>query len=204
MNKIILGIIGVVVIVGAIIALTNTSSDLTDENLFGSFEDLKALGKNMTCTFTRSDEYGDVEGTVYIQSSTEKVRGDFTVTTTDGIFESHVINDGEIGYTWGDSPVGTIAMKFATDQSDQTKESPEQNQPFNPDEKVDYTCSSWNVDTDVFTPPADLEFQDFTQSMGQMQMQEESVQQIMGQQCSQCDQIPNEDAKAQCKAALGC
>jgi hypothetical protein len=205
MSKIIIWVVVLVVVVGGIVAATNNKETNTEENgadssseeFFGSAKDLIMSGKNVTCTFEREDENGSVNGTVYIKASDEKVRGDFTLVQPDGVeFKSSVINDGKMGYTWGSSPFGDIAVKFAINEND-SSDTFDSDQPFEADEKLDYKCSSWSVDENKFNPPADVQFQDFTAGFNQIQSAETDI-------CSACDQIPDANAQAQCRANLGC
>ncbi|MCB9805667.1 hypothetical protein H6775_00740 [Candidatus Nomurabacteria bacterium] len=208
MNKVIIWIIVAVVFVGGGILVFSEDKNGADDNgkmmeedFAGSVKDLFLSGKNVTCTFSRTDENGEMAGTVYIKASEEKVRGDFTLKQSDGNeFETHVINDNQYGYTWGTSPFGTMAIKF--DVSEDNKDDTESDdQPFNPDEKLDYKCKSWNIDESKFTPPSDVEFQDFSH---EMQMMQDSQASVKNSQCSACDQIPDPNSQAQCRAALGC
>jgi hypothetical protein len=209
MGKVITIIVLIVVVVGIIIFSTKggdnqPNSEMTEQNqemnsgddsFFGSTKDLIMMGKNVTCDFSRQDENGNIEGTVYV--SNQKVRGDFNMTDSSGNnFQTSVINDTEFGYTWGSSPFGSMAIKFAVDEPGTFTEdaTANQEQTFNPDEEMNYKCRSWNVDDSKFVPPSDIQFTDFSQQM----------QQIGDSQCSACEQIPDETAKTQCLQALGC
>lgn len=166
----------------------------------GTFAEVLALGENITCDFTYTDPEtgGETEGTVFVAG--ERVRGDFAMTQEGEEYSFNTIQDGEYGYTWGSGPMGAMAMKFALQKDDTVASTEESSQdPFETDARVTYECDRWSVDESKFVPPADVEFQDFTEAT----MQIDASTDMKAAQCAACEQVPAE-SRAQCLAALGC
>lgn len=163
----------------------------------GSLKSLFTLGENLKCTFRYADpETGyTTEGTTYITD--KRMRGDFITTQQGVVYNTKTIMDGDVVYTWGDSPQGEMAMKFTIDESNTSNDD---NNPLERDDQVEYECSRWSVDSSRFVPPSDVEFQDLSAIMQQLNSSTNTVQSA---QCSACDQAPAE-AREQCRAALGC
>lgn len=178
----------------------NDQSMESNSEFSGSLKELVLSGDDVTCTFSRVDENGEIEGVVFIDAKGERVRGDFNIKQSGDIeFETHIINDSEFGYTWGKTPFGEIATKFKINESDKTAS--DKSQPFNQDEKMDYQCSKWKVDESKFDLPDGVQFQDISVQVEQATGASASVK---SSQCGACNQIPDASAKAQCLAALGC
>jgi len=205
-------IIGGVVIIGGGLYLVNstpnddqqgvveeeamTNEDFSDAN---SLRALIALGRDLTCDFVHDDpETGRSEGTVFL--SGERMRGDFRITANGTEMESHVIRNGSTGYTWGTTPMGTVAIMFDISQEDDIASSNE-GESVDLDQNLEFECSAWSVDESKFAPPSDLDFQNVS---AQMQMTGEVDASANGAQCAACEQIPDASSKGQCKVALGC
>ena len=210
MNKTILLIVGGIVIVGVgVFAFTQFSLPVGDveiggdtlEDFTGSLDDLFGLGRNLTCTFERADEFGTMTGTVYVAG--ENVRADFNVVRPSGEeFDTHTITDDNWIYTWGMGPFGELGTKIRVSNVDDVEQTGEQQGGTpNLDEEVSYKCSSWSVDGGMFNPPSDVEFQDLTASVQQIQNQAQDIPQV---DCSLCDSVPAGEAREQCRQSLGC
>lgn len=138
----------------------------------GSFRELMGLGQNLTCDFSyvADDTNGAVAGTVYVAG--ELVRADFDMMQGGVTYESHMIQDGEMAYTWTVSPQGTFA--FRSDVSEATTSgasdsgSANGNRGVDLSQEVDYDCRTWNVDNALFVPPADVEFMNPEEMMKDM------------------------------------
>ena len=163
-------------------------TQLEESQTKGSIKNLLAAGKNQTCTikYPVGEQMG--EGTVYV--SGKNLRGDFTITSAEKTFDSHMIQDETYMYSWSSlSPQG-VKMKIAElekVQASPTAESVDLNQ------EVDVNCSSWSVDSGKFTPPADVNFMETGTTPAQTQQLDKSV----------CDQITDPQAKASCLQSLG-
>ncbi|MDC1205333.1 hypothetical protein N8083_00600 [Candidatus Pacebacteria bacterium] len=172
-------------------------SDDIQESFTGNIEQLLALGKNITCTFTQNDEQAEGTGTVYLSNG--RMRGDFMMNFKQGggSMEASTIQKDNTLYSWGDSPFGTFATKVAVQDKDKSSKS----QSVDFDEEFDYACKKWNVDNSMFDLPATVNFDDINAEVNQIN---QATSDILDLQCSACDNIPDANAKAQCQAALGC
>lgn len=177
-------------------------SAMTMESYSGNLKNLLSNEKNLTCTFSKEDEFGKMDGTVFVANN--KFYGEFTLTTLENEeFKTNIIHDTEYNYTWGSSPAGDIAIKFKnSDEEKLNTTDDDENNFFNPNEEIDYKCDAWSVDDSVFTPPSEIEFMNLSSQF----MDIEDGQQADGidAKCDTCEMIPDEKAKAQCKVALQC
>lgn len=171
---------------------TNVAQEATpkeeESGIRGSIKSLLGTGRNVTCTVTYPENGGS--GTIYVAG--ERVRGDFKVMVESKEMESYMIVDDEFGYFWS----GKQGTKMKIDETEKTA-SPlpgDQEQSQDIDEEVDLKCSSWPVDNSKFTPPSDVEFTDFTQTM-QQQSGGSGTPKI---DASYCNQITDPAAKAAC------
>jgi hypothetical protein len=167
----------------------------TAEQFTGTITELLASGRDVTCTFTRTDESGEMQGTIYVTQD-KRMRGDMTLENAEfGTMAMHVTRDGDTGYTWGfPSETEGTTMKLDDDGS------PIDEDEAGLDEPMEYTCRSWTVDASMLTPPSNVTFRDISAQMEQFQ---QAVQGIQDGQCSACDQLP-EAARASCRQAMKC
>lgn len=183
-------------------------STMNDESSLMSLKDLLMMGQAQQCTFSYSDEQsGTVSGTSYVAG--QKVRTDFEGTYTNGeSYEGGMILDGEYMYTWStemDQGV-KMAMTGTTEEAiDEAAANPDTtNESYNPSAEVEYNCKGWNENAEMFTPPPDVEFMDFTE---QMKMFEEyqggNESSRATNPCEACASLSGE-AAAMCKSSLGC
>ena len=208
MNKKILLVVGGVALVGIVILVAGSSRWFggdtiegdTLEDFRGSVNDLYKLGRDITCTFERSDDAGTMSGTVYVTG--DKMRGDFQVTQSGEVFDSHTISDGEWVYTWGNTQLGYVGTKIKVTEAEDVEQTGEVEETPNLDEEFDYKCSSWNVDSSLLVPPGDIEFQDLSETMQQIQNQTQNIQNTID--CSVCNGVPAGEAREQCLQSLGC
>ncbi len=170
-----------------------------DGNEFvGSIGDLLKAGKNVTCTFTRTDEAGEMEGRVYVAGT--KMRGEFVMTNaTFGTMTMHVLRDGDYGYSWG-FPSETQGTKVKLDSEGKPVQVSAKDEP-GIDDPMEYRCSSWRADASKFILPSTVTFQDISAQVEQMQ---KVMQDKKSAQCGACDQVPEGSGRDQCKQAMGC
>ena len=169
-----------------------------DDEFFGTVKDLMKRG-DMTCTFTRTDEGGTLEGTVYVARD-GRMAGDFTMKHPQfGTMNMHTIRDGDYGYTWG-FPSETEGMKVKLDDDGMPTKRDAKGDP-GIDDPMQYTCTRWRVDASKFRVPSGVNFQDIS---AQVEKIEETMKEGMGVKCDACNQVPEGPAREQCKAALGC
>lgn len=172
---------------------------MQEESFLGTVTDLLKLGKNFECTFDTTDEAGNnTEGTVYVTGN--RMRGHFMMSQPDGtIFEGNTIQNGEYGYTWFEGQNQGTKLKLEEPEGD-AMEKDDTSADFT-DDTVDYKCKTWLVDNSMFVPPTDIEFQDITASVQEI---EEVMQEVTGEQCTVCEQLPAGQGREECLQSLGC
>lgn len=172
----------------------NTTAGQTAESLL----DLVKKGQNLRCTYKTDVTNGATEGTVYI--SGQNVRADFTINVTgQEPAKTSMIKQGDTTYVWGTTmPDKGIKMTVSFDKLAENKQA---SQYVDPNQKVNYNCSPWNVDSTLFTPPSNIEFTDMTSFM----MPKTSVTGTQTEPTNKgfaCDGITDPTAKAACESAL--
>lgn len=171
-NKVIIGIVTAVIIIGGGIALYMANSSNTQQNETKQVEttnetktSLSALlekGDPQKCTYSGEIEGGEYTGTAYF-SSDKQMRNDYKSTvngeTRDG---SMIITDGT-QYFWNTETKKGFKTAITADDSQQT--SSEENDSVDTNAKFTFNCDTWTVDDSKFTPPSDVTIQDLTQLM---------------------------------------
>ena len=224
MNKTLLGVIGGAVVIGVVIFLVIGGGDKNGEQKAGdesseqeqkmmqdgpkSLKELMALNAKQKCEFNDQTNVHSTEGVVYFDNG--RMRGNFAAQSDSGAVNSHmIVKDNEV-YVWEDGLGSAFKMSLSnvSDQDNGDSKS------VDLDEKVDYRCEDWKVDSSVFDLPSGVDFQDFSAMMeavmpeGAMGEEEAASMPANGQnlkalQCAACDQAPVE-SRAQCLQALGC
>jgi hypothetical protein len=209
MNKKILIVIGLLLLLGGVGAYLFASKGKSpstatpqeqatsgESSAQRSLKDLLGLGTSQECLFSTEGS----NGVVYVAGG--KVRGDFTTESEGQTTISHMIVDGQTSYVWMEGQ--QMGYKFSFDESAQVQDQ-DQGQTSQAtvdiDQKVDYNCKSWNTDPSMFTLPAGIEFSDMSQLTAPAG--EQTSEDTKAAQCAACDSAP-EDAREQCRAALGC
>ncbi len=147
---------------------TQTETQTTTEDFTGGLNELMQRGRDAMCTFTRTDDTGTMEGTVYVARN-GNMRGEFMLHMEEyGDMQMHMIRDGDFGYTWG-FPSQTEGTKIALD--DEMKPVDQNENEPSLDDPMEYRCTSWRADNRMFTPPSNVEFQDISAMMEQMMQQ---------------------------------
>jgi hypothetical protein len=167
-----------------------------------SLKRLFELADNQQCSF--KDDESKNTGTIFAHSG--KARGDFQSQNNGTAIKSHMISDGQSVHVWMDGE----KQGFKT-SLDSMASTPEQTKTKSVDvnKQVDFSCRPWKVDESIFTPPADIEFQDVnsmmqdTQTMMKDNTNDTMMQKDNTQACIQCDSLP-EEAQTQCKTLLKC
>lgn len=225
-NAIIAVTIGAIIILGAVAAfLYSQTSKSTKEQTpvaveatvtpangmtLESIADIFSSSKTSKCSFTSSDENGTVDGTVYV--SGENARSDIDTTVNGKTESTHMIRNGDTFFMWGDSlPTGMKmvmnikdwASKFQGAQPTGTPES------FDPNKAVDFKCSSWTVDSSMFTAPTSVKFitiQGATNPTGAMTSEgatPATTENGTQDKCSICNALTG-DAKNVCLQQFNC
>lgn len=169
-----------------------------------SFVDLMKLGKEYSCTFAHTDTKGnETNGTVYI--SGKNMRGDFTMMMNGKETQSHMIRKDDTNYMWTSAmPQGMMMKITAEDASVFGNADTQKNMGMSDTDPIDFSCDDWSVDESQFEPPEDVKFTDMSAQMESMKKMMEGNKNMMKKNCSVCDAVTDANAKAQCKAALGC
>lgn len=112
-------------------------------------------GKNQQCTFSTVAEGSETAGMVYLANG--KMRGDFTVKTSEMAVLSHTIYDGTTSYVWTDTGGDGIKMKvdLAT-----IAEAQQSNRSLDLKQNLQFDCKNWNVDESMFVAPSNVTFSD--------------------------------------------
>lgn len=234
MNKKLIGIIvailALLLIAGGVYMATRGKNDAASdeqaapskENIITStFPDLIKNGKDLSCTFTTTDEQaGSTEGTIYIAEQGNKIRGNFytkpseqhpTAPTTD----MHLIvtnqteayywsEQGNVGYRMKFDPNGGLFANkpMADAQTEVTTQ----------DQNYDFDCQAWTPDQSVFVVPSSVTFSELPhmaaptsapQSSDSANVNATSTGSPMFD-CSMCDRAPEGAQRDACKQAIGC
>lgn len=218
MNKVVLMVIlvmlGVVLIVGGLNLMNNRNSEgaiednsptpetsETTNSFSGTLLDLLAMGQDKVCTFDNTDETGiRTEGTVYLASGGDRLSSEFTVHQTDGSFDGSIVRDGEYTYIWTTLQEQGVKIEITPESESifgEWAEGEHNTTGMSDDTEIDFNCSDWQVDNSMFVPPSDVEFVDISDSFSQLQN-------MMGGQCSACEELPAGEVREQCMAALNC
>lgn len=212
-QKLIIGIVVIIIVVGAIWAMTNKKSASTDltantntENTniikntkAQSLKALMAADTPQECTFQNSTDSSTSEGGVYLAKG--MMRGDFTSTSGGQTFKSHMITkDGSV-YTWVDNM--DTGFKTSIDADAQAKTDDSQKQAVDINQELNYDCKSWSADNSTFELPANITFTDLG-AMMKPKLDTSANTADKAAQCNACDQVPAGPSREQCKTALGC
>lgn len=184
-------------------------------------------GESMQCTYTNTDPNTKtvMEGTTYIASG--KVRSDSTITVGTSKTTSSSIVDGDVMYAWGSAMPHGMKMSLSamssmsTDANTSSDTMGMNEHAADFDQQYDYSCAPWTADASFFAPPAGIQFMDYSEMMqnmggmmqggtdagmvdGEMIMPGTSGAAKNAMMCVACEQAPDAESKAECKAAMGC
>lgn len=179
------------------------------EALSGSIPDLLAKGRSIRCVLQA--EAGDTiaSGTTYVAQG--KFRSDYEMLVAgQPNMKAHSFSDGTWLYSWEDSHPEQ-AGKFKMADMEKASAQGENKEADNYSDMFHYKCYNWRADDSLFTPPAGIEFKDYSEIMKQVeQMQQGSAGAAAGanidksSMCGQCEALQSAEAKAACKSSLGC
>ncbi len=212
-QKLIIGIIVVVIIAGAIWAMMSKKPAPTDSPINTNTENtnmmkdekarsLKALMASNTpqeCTFQSSTDSSRSEGKVYLSNG--MMRGDFTAVSSGQTFTSHMITKDGTVYTWIDNM--NTGFKASVDASAQADTDNSKNQNVDINAEHDFNCNAWSANSNMFVLPVNITFTDINAMIPQRMNNADGTPNTQAD-CSACDQIPDGPSREQCKTALGC
>jgi hypothetical protein len=190
--------LGLLAITSLIIAgCFHTGEDSAEGVFTGSLNDLLARGTSVQCTWETETEQGRMTGTSYVAG--ERLRTESTISDVDGsVSNFYAIVDQEYVYSWTSvSDMGTKMKKevgedFVSD-TDSEEMAPLENQPF--DDQINFNCSSWTVREEMFVPPTNIQFQDFSEMM-KLVPPPSAVESSLP--CQICAEMPAGEVKEQC------
>lgn len=190
---------------------SDDNQDAKAADVSGSLGDL--LGKNSNLKCTVKETAGS--STTYI--SGKKARNDSQSVDSNGqTTSSHMIVDEEWLYTWTDQVASSaVKVKLSDLNTSEFNDAQTAGQAGNfstYQQKANYSCLPWSVDDKMFTPPADVNFVNFSDMFNQLQGlgtgavggDDSGDNSDNSNLCAQCDLIPDATAKSQCKSNLGC
>lgn len=170
-NKVIIGIVTIVIIIGGGIALYMANSSDMQQNETKKTEtaetttktSLSALlekGDPQKCTYSGSNEGYEYSGIAYF-SSEKQMRNDYKSEREDKGREGSMIITGDTQYFWSNETKKGFKTAIKADDSQQSSSETSENVDTNA--KFSFQCESWTVDESMFTPPSDVTIQDLTQ-----------------------------------------
>ncbi len=184
---------------------TTTATEKTnkDTSLENNLAAILKSGKNQQCTFTYADENGNnTNGTAYI--SGDKMRTNVTSSTNGKSSTIYVIRNGDDNYIWGSDFPNNTGMKM-TLSIDEYIDNEESKKYFDPNLNAQYDCSDWTPESNMFTAPTNIKFQDISALMqGVMQSASKSPTGTSStSECSICNSLTG-DAKNACLKQFSC
>jgi hypothetical protein len=175
MNKTLIGVIVALLVLGGVIyvltADRNKSADTTQSTSQvqtasesggnkmdeaqspRSIKDLFGSKSSQKCTFK------DANNSVTVYVSSGNTRSDFTSTEGNKTVTGHMILTGETYAMWTDGNNQGFKMPVSTALSG-TANTPGTEGSLDVNQKVDYACSGWSADNDMFVLPSNINFMD--------------------------------------------
>lgn len=157
-----------------------------------SAEAPRTIKELLTYTGTQQCSFSTEGNTGQVYMSGGKMRGDFTITIPQGNTDSHMIVDGQTVYIWSENQ--TNGLKITSDVIGEF-DTPNQAAVIDPNQDMNFSCSSWTVNQSIFVPPTSITFAELDSSLKVDGNAPPSIS------CSTCDTMP-ESARADCRAAL--
>jgi len=214
MKKSLFLLLALVIVLGGCGSKPAVVKQAQPEKLSGSIEELMAKNKSLKCDLIAKADAVISSGTTYIADG--KARVDYKNKMGSVTVTSHMINDGTWLYTWTEEYPGQ-ALKMKLDalpkEANLNTNAPQAEKAGveNYQAQYDYNCFTWVKDNAMFTPPANVNFQDYTKMM-------QSVQGFLGNtnasgnapklntatMCALCNNISDASGKAACRKQLGC
>lgn len=153
-----------------LLTIIETNEGTQDTSISKSFTDLFAQKTNVKCTSSYTSADGSVSNaTIYV--SGDKFRVDAIVKTADKTAadtNSHMISDASFLYIWDDK-TGQGTKMAAVKPTDLDNTDLQKGANYNQYLKdlegnsAKYSCDGWNVDTNMFTAPQNVQFIDLTE-----------------------------------------
>lgn len=140
------------------------ANQVTPTSGTASFAYLMGSGHELKCDIVYEPQSGtSVVAVVYVDGEHMRVNSEMMMAGE--TYLSHIIMDHDMVYTWNESGVSNMAVKFRVEDSDMNVNEVSGGREVDLNQEVEYDCQSWNVDGSVFVPPADIEFMDMEDMM---------------------------------------
>lgn len=187
-NKIIIGVIVALVVVGGGLYLVSNNKDAGVVGT-NTMNQLLASTDAIECVYTQSDDFNEVTGTIYVADG--KVRGDFTTKTKSEpvqSFESHLITDGKQVFLW---PLAPDTPNQGVVMSVEVRDQVNLDQPF------DTICKPWNKKDSKLSTPDDVQFEDFAVIQQALQAQAQAAGQEAAMEAETENEAMEEETPAE-------
>lgn len=178
---------------------TETPQQDSEESIQGSFLDFMKIGRDLRCTYSGEEQGTAFSGEVFV--SKNKIRGNSTITSTEGSIQGYVISDGTYMHVWSNQ--ANIGTKIKIDEFSKDIEgnADAKSKDFEQYRKqYNYSCKPWDVDNSVFDVPTDVEFMDFTSLLNQVTPGGNANEVA----CNACNYIQDATDKQECLHRLSC
>lgn len=159
------------------------------------------------CTFDDHTNDIDTDGTIYVANG--KFRADVSSTIDGKVQEGHMLSDGTTTYVW--SPALEQGFKMGTQAMFEGSADADGKTAIDPNKDIDYSCSPWLPDANLFVAPSTVTFVELGAMMqkipGAGSMMDDGsagAGASMSAQCKACDSLADDQSKATCLQALGC
>jgi len=162
----------------------------------GTIQDILKSGKNLKCAAQVTNEDGTVSVESYVSGN--KFRTDSVNTNSSSEKVTfHMISDGQWAYMWGDDGQPGQKMQFSEFEGNKDTTAEQQNTSIRDALKnYEFKCTPWLlVDQSKFAAPTNVEFQDLTEMMKQLQ---NNAPEISKDLCKTCDSIEDAATKQDC------
>jgi len=213
MNKILLGVLVVVVVgVGIYLAVSMGKNQEGEQSLNNidngqavgsggaySINELLSKNKPMKCSWSeKSTSEREVTNVLYING--KKFYQDVTM---GDMGHAYTISDGEYLYIWNDFSNVATKMKFSEMTTTGTPKQTQSNAGL--DQERNFVCENWKVDSSLFNLPQGKNFKDVSEEMGQAMENFQQNSEEYGQQaCDACRNAPSQDLVNQCLQSMQC
>jgi hypothetical protein len=171
-------------------------------NLQSSIADLFIGGETKKCTFNLSEKNNrTTRGTILVTKN--MAYANFAINDNKRETKTNLIRNNDTFYIWGDSfPSGIKIIMNVNEMAQKMKSSNYSG--FDPDQKVNYNCSPWTLDSAIFTPPSSVKFVDISAMMPKTSpvTTQPKTSVTQAQSLDPCAQITNAAAKAACETAI--
>lgn len=175
------------------------------QQMRATLENILRRGENSICEFSTTDDEGiATSGRLYVTDGGSRIRGEFDTVLSDGeSYRSNLIRNGTLAYFW--TSLSDQGFRMTLDENEESLLEPLQGTDdsgawMNEEYEMDFDCKSWNVDNSVFNLPPDVNFVDMTSTLQQFNDASNDI----SDKCEACQLVPDDNAKAQCLAALNC